>query len=201
MTSAHNVSEIVDENRTTFWIRLKYEERLDTTVKYYTSKMVIVHIIAACGLSISELYYGLSYPNQCPIEPMISTFLIVHGATKFLWIFLNILAIINARFLYGIINKKSLARRLILINLLLQFLFAIWFFSWFIAGNIWIFRNKNHYQSSNSSDTNTFCRQELYDAAMLIINVTYGGFAVTLIATIIRRLISRKKQKNAMNNQ
>ncbi|UJR34519.1 hypothetical protein I4U23_021927 [Adineta vaga] len=117
MFPTHVASNIANENPVTSWIRLKYEDRLDKTMKYYTSKMVIVQIIVACAFSISELYWGMSYPNQCPIEPAIIKFLIAHGATKFAWIFLTILAIVDARLIYKVMNKKSLARRLILINL------------------------------------------------------------------------------------
>ncbi|CAF1380498.1 unnamed protein product [Adineta steineri] len=200
MVPTHDASNVANENPVNLWIRLKYEERFDKTMKYYTSKMVIVQIITACGFSISELYYGISYSNQCPIEPAINTFLVVHGTTKFVWIFLTILAIVDARLIYKKMNRKSLARRLMLINLAFQSLFAVWFFSWFIAGNIWVFRNRSHYQSNDPTNTSTYCYEELYDAASLLIIITYVGFGITLIATVFRRFIS-KKLKYIINNK
>ncbi|CAF1457333.1 unnamed protein product [Adineta steineri] len=200
MFVTQDASNIANENPVNLWIRLKYEERLDKTMKYYTSKMVIVQIIVACGFSISELVCGLNYPNQCPIEPAIITFLVVHGATKFVWIFLTILAIVDARLIYKKMNRKSLARQLMLINLAFQSLFAVWFFSWFIAGNIWVFRNKNRYQSNDPTNTSTYCYEDLYQAASLLISTEYIGFIITFIGTVKRRFISRRL-KHAMNNK
>ncbi|CAF1421712.1 unnamed protein product [Adineta steineri] len=200
MVPTHDTSNIANENSVNLWIRLKYEERLDKTMKYYTSKMVIVQIITACGFSISELYCGINYSNQCPIEPAIITFLVAHGTTKFVWIFLTILAIVDARLIYKKMNRKSLARRLMLINLAFQSLFVVWFFSWFIAGNIWVFRNRSQYQSNDPTNTSTYCYEELYDAASLLIIITYAGFGITLIATVFRRFIS-KKLKYIINNK
>ncbi|CAF1425073.1 unnamed protein product [Adineta steineri] len=200
MVSTHDTSNITNENPVNLWIRLKYEERLDKTMKYYTSKMVIVQIITACGFSISELYCGISYSNQCPAEPAINIFLVVHGATKFAWIFLTILAIVDARLIHKKMNRKSLARRLMLINVAFQSLFAAWFSSWFIAGNIWVFRKRSQYQSTDPTNTSTYCYEELYDAASLLIIITYVGFGITLIATVFRRFIS-KKLKYIINNK
>ncbi|CAF1425105.1 unnamed protein product [Adineta steineri] len=200
MFATQDASNIANENPVNLWIRLKFEERLDKTMKYYTSKMVIVQIIVACGFSISELSCGINYSNQCPMEPAINTFLVAHGATKFAWIFLTILAIADARLIYKKMNRKSLARRLMLINLVFQSLFAVWFFSWFIAGNIWVFRNKNRYQSNDPTNTSTYCYGDLYQAASLLISMEYVGFIITFIGTVKRRFISRRL-KHAMNNK
>ena len=130
---------IADGHLTTSSILLKCEKLLDKAMSYYLSKVLVGQIVLACVFAIPELRFGIGYQNQCPMQPQINTFLIVHGATKFAWVLVNILASIDAKVIYGVMNKKILARKLMLINLILQLLFALWFPSWFIAGNIWVF--------------------------------------------------------------
>ncbi|CAF0952199.1 unnamed protein product [Adineta ricciae] len=179
----------MDETQIKSIIRSTYEERLDKAIDYYASKMIFVQIIFASAFSASELYYGVEYQDQCPIEPMMTTFLILHGATKFVWVFLTILAIVDARLIAQVMNKKVLARRLMLINLILQSVFAAWFAIWFIAGNFWVFRTKDQYQSTNTTATTTYCNEEVYQAAFLLIIMTYVISGITTIGTIKRRVI------------
>ncbi|CAF1402762.1 unnamed protein product [Adineta ricciae] len=190
----------MDRTQVNSIIRSKYEERLDKAINYYASKMVFAQIIFASAFSASELYYGVEYQDQCPIEPMMTTFLILHGAIKFVWVFLTILAIVDARLIAQVMNKNVLARRLMFINLTLQPVFAAWFFIWFITGNFWVFRTKDRYQSTNPTDTSTYCNEEVYQAAFLLIIMTYVIGGITFIGTIRRRVIS-KKIKHVMKNK
>ncbi|CAF1447980.1 unnamed protein product [Adineta steineri] len=199
MSSTNDLTNIADGTPTILPSRSKYEERLDKAIKYYSSKTLVAQIVLACVFAIPELRYGIGYKNQCPMQPQISMFLIVHGATKFAWVFLNILASIDAKIINERMKKKDLARQLMLINLILQFLFALWFPSWFIAGNIWVFRNKSRHQSTDPTNTSTYCNDELYQAASLLIIMTYIATGAVIIGTIKRRLIG-KMIKNAVNN-
>jgi hypothetical protein len=170
----------------------KREQRLDKAIPYFSSKMLCIQIIITCIFSGIELSYGIRYRNQCPMQPLIDTFLIVHGATKLGWVLLNILAFINAKVIYGIMEKKTLARQLMIPNLFFQLLFLLWFIAWFIAGNIWVFSNKNIQQSTNTASTSTYCQGTLYQAAFGLIISTYIVLGIVIIMTIKRRVIGKK---------
>jgi len=161
--------------------------------------MLIVQIVLACVFSIPELRYGIGYRNECLMEPMVSTFLTVHDATKFAWVFLNILAVFDARVIYGKMNRSVLARQLMFLNLIFQGLFAVWFPAWFIAGNVWVFRNRNRHQSADPTNSSTYYHEELYRAAFVLIIMTYVIFAITVIFTIKRRF-TVGKIKYVINN-
>jgi hypothetical protein len=168
-------------------------------MSFFSSKIFIIQIILTIAFSAIELNYGIKYRGQCPMQPLISTLLIVHGVTKLVWVVLSILGFINAKVLYGIVGNKPLARKLMVPYLILNLLFFLWFFSWFIAGNVWVFGNKSRQQSTDPSDTSTYCNGSLYQAAFGLLISTYIVTGIMVILTIKRRVIG-KKVREAVNN-
>ncbi|CAF0963715.1 unnamed protein product [Adineta steineri] len=81
--STNESTNIADGTQTILPSRSKYEERLEKAIKYYSSNVLVAQIVLACIFAIPERRYGISYKNLCPMQSQISTFLIVHGATKF----------------------------------------------------------------------------------------------------------------------
>ncbi|CAF1088423.1 unnamed protein product [Rotaria sordida] len=177
----------------------KRQQRIDKAMVYFSSFMFLVQIILAAVFSGIELHYGVDYRYQCPIEPMIPIFLIVHGATKFVWVAMSILAFINARIIYGMMNK-AFARHFVLPSLLFQLVFALWFFAWFIAGNVWVFSNKSHVQSTDAANTSTYCQNTLYSAAFGLIISTYIVFGIVAVLTIKRRIVGKKIKEKLPSN-
>ena len=170
----------------------KREQRLDKAIAYFSSKMFLVQIIITAVFSGIELHYGIDYRGQCPIEPWIDLFLIVHGSTKIVWVALSILAYINAKVLYVMMNKKTIARHILMPILVLQLVFTLWFLAWFIAGNVWVFSKKSYVQYTDPTNTSTYCQQTLYSAAFGLIISTYIVVGVIIIITIKRRIIGKK---------
>jgi hypothetical protein len=179
----------------------KREQRLDKAIAYFSSKMFLVQIIITAVFSATELNYGINYRDQCPIEPWIALFLTVHGSTKLGWVALSILAYINAKVLYGMMNKKTIARYLLIPILVLQLVFTLWFLAWFIAGNVWVFSNKSYVQYTDPTNTSTYCQQTLYSAAFGLIISTYIVVGIIAILTIKRRVIGKKIKAGLAQNQ
>jgi len=177
----------------------KREQRLDKAIAYFASIMFLVQIIVSAVFAGLELHYGIYYRNQCPIQPWIDTFLIVHGSTKFGWVALSIFAFINAKFVYGIMNKKTIARHIVRPILLLQLLYALWFLAWFLAGNVWVFSKKNSVQYSTYNST--YCQQTLYSAAFGLIISTYIVFGIIIILTVKRRVIGKRVKSHLAPDQ
>ncbi|CAF1404782.1 unnamed protein product [Adineta steineri] len=169
----------------------KREQRLDKAINYFSSVMFAIQVILAAVFSGIELHYGIDYLNQCPIQPWINIFLIVHGSTKLAWVLLGIVSFFNGRVIYNMMNKKTLARSIIILILPLQLLFALWFLAWFIVGNVWVFSCKSRVQYTDPTNTSTYCQQTLYSAAYGLIISTYIVVGIVAILTVKRRVIGK----------
>lgn len=178
----------------------KREQRIEKAMAYFSSKILLIQIILTIIFAAIELNYGIRYRGQCPMQPLIDTLLIVHGSTKLGWVLLSILAYIDAKVIYGIMDKKTLGRHLMLPNLILQLVFLLFFLAWFIAGNVWVFSNKSRQQSTDPSTTSTYCQNTLYSAAFGLIISTYIVMGIIILLTIKRRVIG-KKIKQAVKNE
>jgi hypothetical protein len=56
--------------------------RLDKAVVQLSSRGTLFQTILTIPPSVIELNYGINYLNQCPIQPLINVFLIVHGCSS-----------------------------------------------------------------------------------------------------------------------
>jgi hypothetical protein len=177
----------------------KREQRLNKVIAYFSSYRILIKIILTAAFSGVELHFGIDYRNQCPMEPWINIFLIVHGSTKLGWVVLAILAYINAKFVYGYMNKKTMARQIVIPSIVLELLFTLWFLAWFIAGNVWVFSKKSSVQYTNPKNTSTYCNQILYTAAFGLIIGTYIAFSIIITFIIIRRRVINKKTKSHLD--
>src|ERR1700722_17987923 len=90
-------SSVVVNTQPTSPIISKRQQRLDKAIAYFSSLRFVIPLIVACVFAILELHYGINYANQCPIQPKINIFLIVHGSTKLGWILLGIYAYVDAK--------------------------------------------------------------------------------------------------------
>ncbi|XP_065645029.1 transmembrane protein 272 isoform X2 [Hydra vulgaris] len=100
------------------------------------------------GLPVSLITIGALKINKCPIEPMIPIYLIISGATGILTVLLTFISTISKqRCWYGLVFLTSL--------------FAL---CWFVAGNIWVFKNYKK---------RSYCDEKAYYLAFWFIVLTY----------------------------
>jgi len=160
---------------------------LDKAVNYYGSKKHVATVIIGIVFGIVELRYGIQYNGQCPIQPMIATFLIVHGAVLLFDAGIGILALLTSRVIYSSYDQV-VARRLIFALFLILVLVNLFSFAWYIAGNVWVFGAlANGYQGSDSSNLTTYCESNLFRAAIGIIISRYVIFGIIIIIVIFRK--------------
>ncbi len=172
----------------------KREELLEQGIEYLTSKNFIFQLILTSVFAVIELIFGLVYNNQCPISQHIPEFLIVHGATKLFWVACSIVAFIEAKFLS---NFPYIGISMIM-NLIIQIGFALFFLIWFIVGNVWVWSVNGTVQTSDSSATSTYCQNTLYKAAQGIIISTYVVLGI-IIFIIVRRRVCNERLSNEQN--
>jgi hypothetical protein len=157
---------------------------LDRIIKFYTAKVHIVMIIVELVVGSVELNYGVTYNNQCPIQQMIGPFLITHGATTIFSGLLILLAVVDARIVY-VRSKKTTARLIIFILFLIMVILNMFFFAWFVAGNIWVFGAKaNGVQGTDSTNLTTYCQPDMYRAAIVLIIARYIVIPIVIIISI-----------------
>jgi hypothetical protein len=170
------------------------QELLEKGITFFTSKKFIIQLILISVLAVIELIFGVTYNNQCPISERIPQFLIVHGTTKLIWVACGIIAFIEAKFL----SNFAYISILMIMNLVVQIGFALFFLIWFIVGNVWVWSVNGTVQTSDSTATSTYCQNTLYKAAEGIIVSTYIIFAI-IIFIIIRRRVCNKRLSNEQN--
>jgi hypothetical protein len=168
--------------------KTKREERLEKGIKYFSSKMFLIQLILTIVFAIFEISFGREYYGQCPISPNIPLFLLVHGSTKVVWVACGIVAYIEAKSFPNSIHISIL----MLINLIIQILFMLFFLAWFIIGNVWFWSVKSTVQTTDSTQTSTYCQNSLYSATQGIIISTYIVFGVITLLTIKRRVIGQQ---------
>jgi hypothetical protein len=171
----------------------KKQDRLEKGIAYFSSKMFLIQLIIIVVVSGFEISYGTKYYHQCPVSPNIPLFLLVHGSTKLGWVACGIIAYIEAKFF----SNSSHIRILMLMNLIIQLVFLVFFITWFIIGNVWVWSVKGKVQTINPTVSSTYCDDKLYSAAQGLIISTYIIFAVIAVITIKRRVISKKLHKAA----
>jgi hypothetical protein len=83
-----------------------------------------------------------------------------------------------------------------LINLVIQIGFMLFFLTWFILGNVWVWSAKAKVQTTDPTVQSTYCQSSLYGAAQGLIISTYIIFGVVTLLTIKRRAIGKKLSIN-----
>jgi hypothetical protein len=162
-------------------------QRLDKAIDYYGSKKHVATIILGIVFGAVELRYGVQYNGQCPIQPMIVIFMIVHGAVLLFDVVIGILAFLTSRVIYTRYDQV-VARRLVFVLFLIIVLVNIFCFAWYIAGNVWVFGAANNgYQGSDNTNLTTYCEPDLFRAAIGIIISRYIIFGIIIIVIIFRK--------------
>ncbi|XP_070711102.1 transmembrane protein 272-like [Pempheris klunzingeri] len=118
----------------------------------------VCHQVILCILSIAQLAVGAVYQNDCPRQPYIPVYLLVSGAVPLLLGLLNILPCTA-----GFGNHCKAWSSLV----------SLFFFCWFIAGNVWIYSIYEPNYNKTTTSIDTYCDKTLYLFAFWTTNMTY----------------------------
>lgn len=101
--------------------------------------------------------------NQCPIQPLINIFLIVHGCSNLASGIVLLVGFLASKYIKKSPTPSPWARRLCIATLIGQLMYLIFLIVWLIVGQVWIFGALTHgFQSSNSTDSATYCDSHLF---------------------------------------
>jgi len=157
--------------------------RLDKAViwmsTWRTLFMSIVTISAFAGL----LILGLKYKGLCPIQPLLSAFLIVHGCGNLVQGIVLFTGFITAHYIKRSPSPSPYARYSLSAILIAQLVCILFSIGWWLVGQVWVFGAlANGFQSSNANQTTTYCNAALFWNSFADIIVTY---AISLILLVV----------------
>jgi hypothetical protein len=136
-----------------------------------SSRGTLFQTIITIPPSAVELNYGLNYLNQCPIQLLINVFLIVHDCS-------------------------SKTRRLLVGSLIGQLVLLLFSISCLIVGQVWVFgAQSNGFQSTNATQSATYCHPTVFWTEFAIIIVTYVIWLIRILVFIARFIFKRHKTK------
>jgi hypothetical protein len=174
----------------------KREERLKKAVTRFSSRRTLYQIALTIPSFVVELKYGIQYLNQCPIQPLINVFLIVHGCSSLVNGLVLLLSYLTAIHIKKSSTPSPRARCLFRISLIGQLVYLIFSVAWLVVGQVWVFgAQTNGFQSSNSTETATYCYSTVFWTGFAIIIVTYAIWLILIVFFGGRYLIKRYKSK------
>jgi hypothetical protein len=159
---------------------------IDICIRFYRAKFHLLGIPVIIILAAIHLKYAIQYLGQCPIQPKINIYMIVHAATILLVMVISLIGVMDVHCIYFRTEnyyKEMIARYLILVVVFVTVILFLFSLSWLVAGSVWIFGAKtNGVQGSDPTATTTYCQSELYRAAfvLIILNYIFHIFIITL---------------------
>ena len=169
---------------------------IEMYMRFFMFKFHFIAIPVGIIVAAVHLKYGIQYLDECPIEPMITVYMIVHAAVGLFAIITVFVGVLIARGIYSrpqIENNEKIARCLIIAILIFQVIVALFSLSWIIAGSVWIFSISGTQQGSNPADTTTYCQTHLYRAAFALIIINYILHTFIVVAIIAGYIFWRRK--------
>jgi hypothetical protein len=175
----------------------EHNDRFQTAIRFYLRKFHFIAIPLIIILVAIHLKFAIQYLGQCPIQPMINIYMIVHATVQVVLMLITFIQIINIRCIYlrdGEQNK-TVGRIILVVGLISTLVLLLFSLAWLIAGSVWIFGAKtNGVQGSIPNATTTYCESDLFNAAftLLIINYVMHGL---IIFIVVMRCICRKNER------
>ncbi|UJR12214.1 hypothetical protein I4U23_016391 [Adineta vaga] len=189
-------------------IRPKWLQR---AIGFYSRKFHFIVMPIGIIMAAIHLKFAITYLDQCPIQPMINIYMIVHASVHLLIILLALIGVVNTRcnFPRGLEEDKSIGVVILVIILVSTFVLFLFSFAWLIAGSIWVFSAKvNGVQGDVPSATNTYCQSELFRAAFVLLIVNYIIHGIIIFVVLLRYICCKRKPihppdmyMNNMNNK
>jgi len=170
--------------------------QLDKAVVQLSSRRTLFQTILTIPPSVIELNYGINYLNQCPIQPLINVFLIVHGCSSMANGIVLLIGFITANYIKRSISHSPYSRRLLAGSLIGQLVLLLFSIAWLIVGQVWVFgAQSNDFQSTNATKSATYCYPTVFWTGFAIIIVTYIIWQILILVFIARFVFKRHKTK------
>ncbi|XP_071316100.1 transmembrane protein 272-like [Trachinotus anak] len=114
----------------------------------YPTVIVVSNVVIFFIMLIVQLTVGAVFYSDCPRQPLIPVYLVVTGVILLL----------------GCCVKC---------NIIFRYLVSLFFFCWFIAGNVWIYSIYEPNYNKNTTQVSPYCNKTLYMVAFWTTNLTY----------------------------
>jgi hypothetical protein len=168
---------------------------IDKMIRFYKRKFHFIAIPLGIIYSAIHLKFAIEYLGQCPIQPMINIYMIIHASVALLSILLALIGVIIVRCIFSGPDEddnQTNGRRLILILVILTLVVFLFSFAWLITGSVWIFGAKAHgVQGSDPTTQTTYCQSDFYSAAFALIIVNYVVHSIIILLFILRYICKR----------
>ena len=172
------------------------EDRLNKAVNRLSNRGNLITCASSIPTFVVELNNSLKYLDQCPIQSLINVFLIVHGCASLLNGIVILIGFLTANYMKKSHTRSPLTRWLLRISLIGQLIFLLFSIAWLIIGQVWVFgAQRNGFQSSNSTDTATYCNSTVFWTGFTIIIVTYAVWLILIIVFVVLFIKKRHKVK------
>lgn len=144
-------------------------DRLKNVIRFYSLKFHFIIVPITLIIAIVHLRFAVTYLNQCPMQPMINIYMIVHAAVHLSIMLLTFLSVINIRCIYPHFqyHHQTVPRVILIFLLIFTVILHLFSLAWLITGSVWIFGAKtNGVQGSDPTDTtrpivNLICLERL----------------------------------------
>lgn len=152
------------------------------SLEYFKSALVMFLGTAGCTVSLmlvlaipmSMILIGAKYKDDCPVEPFIPVYLIVAGSFGMI----KTIIVIMQGLLYtgevfpGRHNEKQSDERPFA-WVFLDGCLNLFLFTWFVAGNVWVYSHYKPHFSPPLHQPYNYCDQTLYMFAFWVITLSY----------------------------
>ena len=170
--------------------------RLEKTLIRFSSWKMLVQIIIMSPGFIVPVYFGVHYANQCPIQPLINVFMIVHGCTNLANAILLLIGFISANYIKRSSSSSPYTRRLFIGSLIGQLVVLLFSIAWLVAGQIWVFGAQSKgFQSTDVTQSTTYCASVLFWNAFVMIFITYGIYFILILVFVVLFIVKRYRAK------
>ncbi len=176
------------------------KSRFDKIVIRFSSWKILFQIIFMIPSAVVPIYFGTNYINDCPIQPLISVFMIVTGCSNLVNAILFIIAFITANYIKRSSSPSPYARHLLIGSLIGQLVLLLFSVAWLVAGQIWIFGVQlKGFQSTDPTQPATYCHPAMFWNGFATIFITYAIWLILILAIARRFIIKRcdAKRKTA----
>jgi len=169
---------------------------LDQAITRLSNRRTLIQAALTTPSFAVELNNSITYLNQCPIQPLINVFLIVHGCSSLVNGIVLIMGFFTAKYILQSPTPSPCARRLIAVNLIGQLVYLLFSVAWLVVGQVWIFgAQRNGFQSTNSTQTATYCHPTVFWTGFDVIIVTYAIWLIIILVLVWQFIKKRHRIK------
>jgi hypothetical protein len=172
-----------------------HNNHTDKIIRFYRRKFHFISIPVGILFSVIHLKFAIEYLGQCPIQPMINIYMIVHASVTLLLILLALIGVIIVRCIYSNSdddNNQINGRHLIVILVILTLVLFLFSFAWLVTGSVWIFSAKTNGVQGSNPNAAKYCQSDLYRAAFVLIIVNYIVHTIIILLFVLRYICCKR---------